>query len=106
MDYRELIDPELRKAARSYPFNRFYIITGNAYQKLEFRFTGIPGSLREDTIVTEGCQGLPLKTTVFTPADAGNKIPALLYVHGGAFCYEAAAYQKKLACMMRGCCTQ
>ncbi|MBR2996230.1 MAG: alpha/beta hydrolase [Lachnospiraceae bacterium] len=99
MDYKESIDPELRKGAKSYPFNRFYILTGNAYQKLEWRFTRIPESLQEDTIVTEGFQGLSMKTTVFSPAGAGDKLPALIYVHGGAFCYEAAAYQKKLACI-------
>ena len=31
MDYKQLIDPELRKNARRFPFNRGVIIGGNIY---------------------------------------------------------------------------
>ena len=99
MDYKESIDPELRKGAKSFPFNRFFIIMGNPYQKLEWRINKVPESIREETIRIEGFQGLPFKTTVFTPAGAEKITPALIYVHGGAFCYEADVYQKKLACI-------
>ena len=98
MDYKESIDPELRKGAKSFPFNRFFIIMGNPYQKLEWRINKVPESIREETIRIEGFHGLPFKTTVFTPAGAEKITPALIYVHGGAFCYEADVYQKKLAC--------
>ena len=53
--------------------------------------------MEETEIVTEGTQKLSVKTTVFSMADAQADAPALIYVHGGAFAYKAAAYQKKLA---------
>ena len=33
MDYLELIDPELRKTAKFFPFNKFVITVGNVYQQ-------------------------------------------------------------------------
>ena len=99
MNYKEKVDPELRKNARSFPFNRLIITAGNSYQDLSWQFTKVPEGIAEEVIETEGYQGLPLKTTVFSPASGGDNMPALVYVHGGAFVYKAAAYQKKLACI-------
>ena len=97
MDYIELIDPELREGAKTYPFNLGLIMAGNIYQELGWRFTRAPGDMEEKLLETEGYQGLLLKTTVFSPAGAGKHMPALIYVHGGGFAYGAAVYQKKLA---------
>ena len=97
MDYKELIDPELRKSAVSHPFNRGIITAGNLYQELDWRRTKVPAKMKEEMIETEGTRNLPVKSTVFTPSAAGGDMPALIYVHGGAFAYKAAAYQKKLA---------
>ena len=99
MNYKELVDPELRKNARSIPFNRFIVTAGNCYQELSWKSTKIPENIAEEVIETEGFQGRPLKTTVFSPARGSGRLPALVYVHGGAFVYKAAAYQKKLACI-------
>lgn len=106
MDYKNLIDPELRKSAHRYPFNKGVVIGGNIYQTAEWRFIKTPSEVEEKEIVLQGHNGLSFKTSVFTPKEAGNNIPALLYVHGGAFSYKAAGYQKKLAVIyakMTGC---
>ena len=97
MNYKELIDPELRKSANSFPFNPAIVAVGNLYQDLEWGRTKAPEGMEETEIVTEGTQKLSVKTTVFSMADAPADAPALIYVHGGAFAYKAAAYQKKLA---------
>ena len=36
MNYKELIDPELRKSANSFPFNPAIVAVGNLYQDLEW----------------------------------------------------------------------
>ena len=97
MDYKQLIDPELKKSARRFPFNRGVVIGGNVYQGAEWRFTKAPAEIEEKEIALEGYKGLSFKTTVFSPKGEGSGLPALLYVHGGAFVYKAAGYQKKLA---------
>ena len=99
MNYKEKIDPELRKNARSIPYNRFITSAGNIYQTVSWRSAKVPESIDETDIEMKGYQGLSLKTTVFSPKGADEKKPALIYVHGGAFVYKAAAYQKKLVCI-------
>ena len=99
MNYKKQIDPELRKNARSIPYNRVITSAGNIYQTVSWRSAKVPESIDETDIEMKGYQGLSLKTTVFSPKGAGEKKPALIYVHGGAFVYKAAAYQKKLVCI-------
>ncbi|WP_343208025.1 alpha/beta hydrolase [Anaerolentibacter hominis] len=36
---------------------------------------------------------------IFEPSNVREKLPCLIYVHGGAFSYKASAHHKKLACM-------
>ncbi len=99
MNYLELIDPELRKNTRTYPFNLFVVTSGNVFQEAAWRFSKCPPSIKEEVIAVEGYQGLPFKTTVFSPAGEKAHMPALIYAHGGAFAYKPAVYQKKLACI-------
>lgn len=99
MDYKDKIDPELRKTARQMPFNRQIIKAGNIYQAAALRLVKIPKGISVQTIETEGYQRLPFKTEIFTPDDAAVPVPALIYIHGGALCYKAATYHKKLACI-------
>ena len=99
MDYKDQIDPELRDTARQVPFNRRIIPVGNLYQSAVSKLMKIPGDLTAKTIEIEGYQDKKYKTEIFTPADAKGPMPALIYVHGGAFCYKAAAYHKNLACI-------
>ena len=99
MDYKDQIDPELRDTARQVPFNRRIIRVGNLYQSAVLKLMKIPGDVAAKTIEIEGYQDKKYKTEIFTPADAKGPMPALIYVHGGAFCYKAAAYHKNLACI-------
>ncbi len=97
MDYKQLIDPELTKNARRFPFNKGVIAGGNLYQGAEWRLIKAPEDIEEKEIMIEGYKGLSVRTSVFLPKGLDKAAPALLYVHGGAFVYKAAGYQKKLA---------
>lgn len=99
MNYKDQVDSELKKYAKSMPFNRQIVSVGNVYQAAALKLVKIPKNVSTETIDTEGYHRLPFKTEIFTPADAESPMPALIYVHGGAFCYKAAAYHKKLACI-------
>ena len=99
MDYLELIDPELRDSAQSIPFNRVIVATGNLYQDVSWRRCKCPPDIKEELIETTGYQGLSLKTSIFSPAEAEGRLPALIYAHGGAFVYKPAEFQKQLACI-------
>ena len=97
MNYKDLVDPELKKYASSFPFNQGVAAAGNLYQEVAWRTEKIPEGLKEESITIEGFRQLPVKTTVFSPSQQEEPMNALVYVHGGAFVYKAAAYQKKLA---------
>lgn len=99
MKYKDQIDPELRAIARKVPYNKAIIRLANIYQFLSFQFTRIPAEAAHRTVTVEGYQGLKLKTDIFEPSNVKEKLPCLIYVHGGAFSYKASSYHKKLACM-------
>lgn len=99
MKYKDQIDPELRAIARKVPYNKAIILFANIYQTISFQFTRIPAEAAHRTVTVEGYQGLKFKTDVFEPSNVQEKLPCLIYVHGGAFSYKASSYHKKLACM-------
>ena len=99
MNYKEQVDPELKKMAKPVPFNRRIVAMGNVYQAAALKLVKIPKDILVSTIETEGYQGQRFKTEIFTPAGVEGPMPALICVHGGAFCYKAAVYHKKLACI-------
>lgn len=99
MKYKDQIDSELRAIARKVPYNKAIIRLANIYQVISFQFTRIPAGAAHRTITVEGYQGLKFKTYIFEPSDVGEKLPWLIYVHGGGFSYKAAVHHKKLACM-------
>ncbi len=99
MKYKNRIHPELRVIARKIPYNKAIIRLANIYQVISFQFTRIPAVVSHRTITVEGDQGLKFKTYIFEPSDVSEKLPCLIYVHGGAFSYKAAVHHKKLACM-------
>ena len=37
MNYKELVDPELQKSAKSFPFNKTVIAAGNVLQEKDWR---------------------------------------------------------------------
>ncbi len=99
MKYKKRIDPELRRIARNIPYNKAIIKFANIFQVMSFHFTRIPKEVIYRDLAMEGYQGLKLRIETFEPLHGKEKLPCLIYVHGGAFSYRASAYHKKLACM-------
>lgn len=99
MNYTHLIDPELKSIAKRVPYNKFLIKTANIYQMLAFALTGISREISCKRIIIRENGRLPLKVAIYEPASAADKLPCLLYIHGGAFSYKASAHHKKLACI-------
>lgn len=98
MDYKKRIDPELRRIAKKVPYNKAVIRGANLYQMLSFRLTGVPAEVTHRTVTLQGHKGFVFKTDIFEPTGRNEALPCLIDVHGGAFSYKAAGYQKKLAC--------
>lgn len=99
MDYKHLIDPELKGIAKRVPYNKFLIMAANIYQIFAFELIKSPKEIRRRRILLKGNGKLPLKVEIYEPAAATDKLPCLLYIHGGAFSYKASAHHKKLACI-------
>ena len=99
MKYKKMINPELRKIARNIPYNKMIIKFANIFQTISFNLTSTSKEVMNSCITIEGYQGLKCKVEIFEPSNVKEKLPCLIYVHGGAFSYKASAYHKKLACI-------
>lgn len=99
MKYTKLIDPELKLFARVIPYNKMIIKAANIFQTISFSLTAIPKEVVNKNIIIEGHKGLKFKVEIFEPSNIKEKLPCLIYIHGGAFSYKASSYHKKLACM-------
>lgn len=99
MKYKKQINSELKQIARNVPYNKMIIKCANIFQFISFKLTKIPNEVINRNITIEGYKGLKLKVEIFEPSNVKEKLPCLIYVHGGAFSYRASAYHKKLACM-------
>ena len=93
------INSELKHIAVKIPYNKAVIAFANPYLALFLRFTGIPKEVHHRKFSVAGYRGLECKVDVFEPAITAERMPALLYAHGGAFSYRASVYHKKLACI-------
>lgn len=102
MKYKKQIHSELKQIARKVPYNKVLIRCANIFQVLSFHLTKIPGEVIHRHITVEGYKGLKYKVEIFEPTKEKEKLPCLIYVHGGAFSYKASAYHKKLACIYAG----
>lgn len=98
MKYKNQINPELKKIARNVPYNKAIIKCANIFQVISCRLTTIPKDVTNRNITIKGHKGLKFKVEIFEPSNK-EKLPCLIYVHGGAFSYKASAYHKKLACI-------
>ncbi len=107
MNYRKVIDPQLRHVAVNIPFGRAIIGPANAFLSLWCALTPVPRGLSHKHIRITGYGGRKTKVLVLEPCTPGRKRPCLVYIHGGAFSYRAAAYHKKSACLyaLRAGCT-
>lgn len=101
MKYKNQINSELKPIARKIPYNKLIIACANLFQVISFSFTKIPDKVTNRTITIKGYRGLTCKAEIFEPSNVKEKekLPCLIYVHGGAFSYKASAYHKKLACI-------
>lgn len=102
MQYKSRINPELKHIAVKVPYNKVIIMCANVFQALSLYITKIPEKVNRRKFAIAGYRGLKCKVDVFEPSNGKEKLPALLYVHGGAFSYKASAYHKKLACIYAG----
>lgn len=91
--------PGIKSIAKRVPYNKFLIKTANIYQMLAFALTGISREISCKRIIIRENGRLPLKVVIYEPVSAADKLPCLLYIHGGAFSYKASAHHKKLACI-------
>lgn len=99
MKYKKQINSELRRIARNIPYNKAVIKCANIFQVISFHLTMVPKEVINRKMTIEGYKGLKFKVEIFEPSNVKEKLPCLIYVHGGAFSYRASAYHKKLACM-------
>lgn len=99
MKYIKHINSELKPIARNIPYNKAIIKCANIFQTVSFNLTRVPKEVINRNITIKGYKGLKFKVEIFEPADVKEKLPCLIYVHGGAFSYKASAYHKKLACI-------
>ncbi len=99
MKYKKQIHPELRRIAKNIPYNKAIIWCANIFQAISFRLTMVPKEVMHKNTIVAGYKKLKCKVDIFEPSNVTEKLPCLLYVHGGAFSYKASAYHKKLACM-------
>lgn len=99
MKYKKQIDPEFKHIAKKIPYNKVIIKCANIFQVTALYLTRIPEEVFNRNITLKGYKGLKFKVEIFEPSNGKEKLPCLIYVHGGAFSYKASAYHKKLACM-------
>lgn len=93
------INSELKPFARNVPYNKFVIKFANIFQSVSFYMTKVPEGIINRHMTIEGYKGLKMKVEIFEPSNINEKLPCLIYVHGGAFSYKASRYHKQLACM-------
>lgn len=99
MKYRKQMHPDIRKAAVNIPYNKAIIKPANVFQTVSYALTRLPNGVERKKVRLQGYNGLAFQTEIFAPSNANGVLPCLIYVHGGAFSYKAAAYHKKLTCL-------
>ncbi|MDE7279466.1 MAG: hypothetical protein K2N26_07055 [Oscillospiraceae bacterium] len=97
MKYKKHINYELKPIAINVPYNKAIIKFANIFQTISLDLTFPPKEITNRSITVEGHKGLKFKTEIFEPSNIKEKLPCLIYAHGGAFSYKASAYHKKLA---------
>ena len=97
MDYKSLVDPELKKFAIKMPYNKAFIFGDKLSHGLMSRFAKTTPKASKRTVTVKGYKGLEFRTDIFEPRNTQEKLPALIFIHGGAFSYRAASYHVHLA---------
>lgn len=91
------IDEELCGISKRIPYNLLLIKTAAIYLRLAGKLQKIPDDLKVRKFTVEGFQNLPVPLALIESADSPEILPAMLYIHGGAFSYPASLYHKELA---------
>lgn len=97
MKYKNLVDPELKKAAVNIPYNKFMIYSDKVTHGFISRMTKTVPDVSKRMLVTQGYNDLYFQTEIYEPVNNHEKLPALVFIHGGAFGYRAASYHIQLA---------
>ena len=97
MNYKALVDPELKKFAIKMPYNKAFMYCDKWSHGLMSRFAKITPKVSKRTVTIKGYNGLDFRTDIFEPRNTQEKLPALIFIHGGAFSYRAASYHIHLA---------
>ena len=97
MNYRDLVDPELKYHALNIPYNKVFIYCDKYTHGIISRLTKTPADVSKRSLSIKGWNGLAFHTDIYEPWEAQGKLPALVFIHGGAFSYKAASYHIQLA---------
>lgn len=97
MKYKNLVDPELKKAAVNMPYNKFMIYGDKVTHGLISRMTKTVPDVNKRMLAIQGYNDLYFQTEIFEPINIHEKLPALVFIHGGAFSYRAASHHVQLA---------
>ena len=97
MDYKRLVDPELKKFAIKMPYNKAFIFGDKLSHGIISRFAKITPKASKRSVTIKGYNGHDFRTDIFEPLNTQEILPALIFIHGGAFSYRAASYHVHLA---------
>ena len=98
--YKTQIHPDFLKIAVPVPYNKLTLNLAAKFQPMLLEMTPLEKNIDCTTYTINGYNQLPLSVQVYEPKHtASDQLPALLYIHGGGFGFQAAPYHKKLACL-------
>ncbi len=97
MNYKNLVDPELKKFAIKIPYNKAFIYCDKLSHSIMYRLAKITPKVSKRTVTIKGYNGNDLRTDIFEPRNITEKMPALVFIHGGAFSFRATSYHYHLA---------
>lgn len=88
------IDKKISKLRVRFPFNKPCLMFSNIFLRIMTALTPCPKGITKQRAVLGG-----VKCSIFVPtALMGEKMPVLVYYHGGGFGHLAAPHQKRYAC--------
>lgn len=91
------INEELVNIAKIIPYNPFIIKVANIYLSLADKLKKTPNGLICKKLTVSGYLNRPVPLEVIEPVNSNEILPAMIYIHGGAFSYHASSYHKELA---------
>lgn len=96
MNYRKEVDPGIRLIAKKHPYNSKLFKPVNTFLKRIEKHAPLEEGLACRQFVIKGSKDLDLELKVYEPENCEDMLPGLLYIHGGAFSYQATLHHIKL----------